>query len=146
MLTNLRRLAEVSPGEWLLLAQLVVFSLAVRVSLRLVPLPRLAGFFARCAENRRLRRLPLLHGRYAGARLAVLADVAARVTHGQGRCLARSLLLFWLLRAQEEPADLLIGISKEAAGLQGHAWIEMQGRVMGDSPEVPARFATLLRF
>jgi hypothetical protein len=42
--------------------------------------------------------------------------------------------------------ELLIGISKEVAALYGHAWIETQGRVMGDSPEVIGRFATLLRF
>ncbi len=145
MLRKLRRLAELSPGEWLLLSQLVAFSLAAGVGLRLMALPRLTAFIARCAEDRRLRRLPLLHSQYEVTRLATLADMAARVTHGQGSCLTRSLLLFWLLKARGEPVELLIGVNKETAALQAHAWIETQGRVLGDSPANTGCFATLLR-
>lgn len=146
MLKKLRRLAEFSPGERLLLLQLTVFSLAAGVGLRLGTLPRLMGFIARCVENRQLRCLPLLHSRYEAARLAVLADMAARVIPGQGRCLIRSLLLLWMLKARGEPVELFIGISKEATTLHGHAWIEAQGRVMGDSLEMTEHFVTLLRF
>lgn len=145
-LRKLRRLFEISPTDWLFLTQLALFSLTVGVAVRLVALPRLIGCMARCAENRWLGRLPLHHGWYAVAQLAALADIAARVTHGQGRCLARSLLLFWLLRARGEPAELLIGISKEAAVLYSHAWIEFRGRVLGDTPQICGRFALLLRF
>lgn len=146
MLKKLHRLAELSPGEVLLLPQLALFSLALGVGLRLLALPRLTGFIARSAENGWLRHLPWIQGRTEVARLAVLADLAARVTHGQGRCLTRSLLLFWLLKARREPVHLLIGISKDASAIHGHAWIETQGRVMGDNPEMTGRFATLLRF
>lgn len=133
-LRKLRRLSEISPNDWLFLTQLVLFSLTVGVAVRLVALPRLIGCMARGAEHRWLGRLPLHHNGYEVARLAALADLAARVTHGQGRCLARSLLLFWLLKAHGEPAELLIGISKEAAALHSHAWIELRHRVIGDTP------------
>jgi hypothetical protein len=86
------------------------------------------------------------HGCYAVAHLTRLADIAARVTHGQGRCLGRSLLLFWLLKVRGEPAELLIGISKEAASLHGHAWIQLRQRVIGDHPQFIGRFTLLLRF
>jgi hypothetical protein len=104
------------------------------------------GFMARSTRNRWLGRFPVNHGCYEVAQLALLADIAARVTHGQGRCLGRSLLLFWLLKTRGEPAELLIGISKEAAALHSHAWIELNGRVIGDHPQLIRRFALLLRF
>lgn len=146
MLGKLYRLAELSPCEWLLLPQLVVFSLAVGVGLRCAALPRLVGFIAQCAENCWLRRLPLLHGRCEVAQLITLVDLAAKVTRRQGRCLTRSLLLFWLFKSRGKSAELLVGVSKESATLQAHAWIETQGRVVGDSPEMTGHFATLLRF
>src|SRR6266542_4192343 len=143
---KLHRLAEFSLGEWLLLLQLTTFSLTTEIGLWLVALPRLTDLIARCAQNRWLRHFPLLHERYAVRQLTTLADLAARVTHGQERCLPRSLLLFWLCKARGEPAALLIGISKEAAALQGHAWVETQGGVIGDSVEMTRRFALLHRF
>jgi Transglutaminase-like superfamily len=145
-LRKLRRLSELSPNEWLFLAQLVLFILMWGVAVRLVALPHLMGFMARCVGNRWLGRFPVYHRYYEVAHLARLADMAARVTHGQGRCLGRSLLLFWLLKARGEPAELLIGISKAAGTLRSHAWIELRRRVIGDHPQIIRRFAILLRF
>jgi Transglutaminase-like superfamily len=145
-LRKLRKLSEISLNEWLFLAQLVPFTLVARVAVKWVALPRLVGFMARYAGDCRIRRFPVNHGGYEVAHLARLADVAARITHGQGRCLGRSLLLFWLLKARGEPAELLIGISKEAAALHGHAWIQVRRKVIGDHPQIIRRFAILLRF
>jgi Transglutaminase-like superfamily len=143
---KLRRLSEIPLSEWLFLAQLVPFTLAARVAVRLVALPRLMRFMARYTGNRWLRCFPVNHGGYEVAQLAPLADIAARITYGQGRCLGRSLLLFWLLRVRGEPAELLIGIDKEAAALHSHAWIELRRRVIGDHPQFIRRFTLLLRF
>ncbi len=145
MLRKLRRLAKLTPCEWLLLPQLVAFSLAAGVGLRFMALPRLMGFIAQCAENRWLRCLPLFHDRCEIAQLTTLVDLAATVTRGQGRCLTRSFLLFWLFKIRGKSAELLVGVSKESATFQAHAWIETQGRVVGDSPEMTGRFATVLR-
>jgi Transglutaminase-like superfamily len=103
-------------------------------------------FMARYTGNRWLRCFPVNHGGYEVAQLAPLADIAARITYGQGRCLGRSLLLFWLLRVRGEPAELLIGINKEVAALHSHAWIELRERVIGDHPQFIRRFTLLLRF
>ncbi len=146
MLRKLRRLAKLTPCEWLLLPQLVAFSRAAGVGRRVMALPRLMGFIAQCAENRWLRRIPLLHGRYEVARLTTLVDLAAKITRGQGRCLSRSFLLFWLFKARGKSAKLLVGVSKESTTFQAHAWMETQGRVVGDCPEMTGRFATLRRF
>ena len=146
MLRTVRKLVEFSLSEWLLLAQLLLGSLVAGVAIRWIELPRLIGLIIRGTKSRWLRRLPLLHDRHEVARLTILADLAAMVIHGQHRCLVRSLLLFWLLKTRHEPADMFIGINKEATSLYGHAWIETQGMVIGDTAEMTRRFATVLHF
>lgn len=145
MLRKLRFLARLSLAEWLLLPQLVAFSLLARAGLRCVPLRRLVSILSGCAESGLSPFVPLLHRRYDWAQLVTLADLATRVTHGQGRCLVRSLLVFWLLKARGKPAELVIGVCKNASALDSHAWIESQGKVMTESPAGIDRFATLLR-
>jgi Transglutaminase-like superfamily len=145
-LRKLRKLSEIPFNEWLFLAQLVPFAMVARVAVKWIALPHLMRFMAQSTGSRWLRHFPVNRGGYEVAHLARLADLAARITYGQGRCLGRSLLLFWLLKARGEPAELLIGISKEAAYLHGHAWIQLRQRVIGDHPQIIRRFAILLRF
>jgi len=146
MVRKFRKLAEITPSEWFILSQLILFSLAAAVVLKCMRLSRLIGFMAQCAVRPSLSFFPVLHGRREITRLSALVDLATRVTHGQSRCLPRSVLLFWLLKARGEPARLLIGVSKVASTLESHAWIETQGRIMGDRPEMTARFVPVLRF
>jgi hypothetical protein len=145
MLRKLRRLTELSASELLVFFQLTAFAVAARLALTFLRLSRVTEFVARGANNRFLRSLPLFQNRYEITRLTRLADYAARATRPGGPCLVRSLLLFWLLKARGEAAELLIGVSKEASALNSHAWIETQGNIIGDSTEMAGRFATLLR-
>jgi len=145
MVRKLRRLAELSATEWLILLQLVALGLASRIGLKLTTLPRLCGLIARCAGNPWLKRLPLFHRRHGIERLCALADLAARVTYGAGRCLGRSLLILWLLKARGQPADLMVGVNKGGSVFLAHAWIETEGRIIGDRPEMTEHFAILLR-
>jgi len=146
MLRRLLRPRDLSLADLLLLPQLILSALALRSCLRMVSLPRLTRLLARGAQTTRLRRLPFLHGRRDIERLARLADLATRLTHGRGRCLPRSLLLFWLLKTREEPVELLVGVQRESGSLEGHAWIERRGALFGDSPGLTGRYAALLRF
>jgi Transglutaminase-like superfamily len=146
MLRKLRRLSKFSPGEIFILLQFTAFALAARLALVCLRLSRVMEVVARCANNRFLRCLPLFQNRYDLTRLTRLADIAARIMRAGGPCLLRSLLLFWLLKARGEPAELLIGVSKETSGLQSHAWIESQGKIIADDLDMTGRFATLLRF
>lgn len=145
MLRKLHRLAELSAIEWLILFQLLPVALAWRVALQLTTLRRLTNFIARCAGNPWFKRLPMFHRRYDPARLYMLANLAAKVTFGSGLCLGRSLLMLWMLKARDQPAELLIGVNKGNDIFHAHAWIETQGRVIGDRPEITDQFAVLLR-
>ncbi len=81
MLRKLRRLADVSPSEWLLLPQLALCALVVGIALRITTLPRLTGFIGRCAKNRRLRHFPFFHAQHQLTRLAILKETAALHGH-----------------------------------------------------------------
>ena len=146
MLRKLRRLSELSPVELLVFCQLFFFALAARVTLRFIALSHFTKFLAVSAHNPLLRQFPLGHRCQETAQLAVVTGLAARAIRAEGPCLLRSLLLFWLLKARGEYAELLIGVSIEASGLNSHAWVESQGNVLGDSEESAFHFATLLRF
>jgi len=140
---KLTRLAALGPREWLLLCQLVPFALCLGVSLRYLSLSRLIDLLTWETEWSFLQPFPLGHRAVTVDQLVVLADFAARGTGIIGRCLARSLLLFWLLKVRGEPVDLKIGVRRGADSIFGHAWIEQQGRILLDPQTTSEEFVSV---
>jgi len=56
-------------------------------------------------------------------------------------CLARSVLLEWMLRRRGVRVALRIGVRREADALQAHAWVESDGVPVNDEPDIAERFA-----
>jgi len=56
-------------------------------------------------------------------------------------CLERSLTLWWLLRRQGVGGELRIGARKNGSRLEAHAWVELNGQVLNDSPEVHTHYS-----
>lgn len=56
-------------------------------------------------------------------------------------CLERSMTLWWLLRSEGIEGELHIGARKEGEVFQAHAWVELGGQVLNDSPEVHNHYA-----
>lgn len=83
-----RRLAELTAGEGLLLPQIAVPAVLLGRAARLVALPRLLALLTRAAASPGRSRLPFAQAERDPAQLARLADLAARVAPGTGRCLA----------------------------------------------------------
>jgi hypothetical protein len=95
----------------------------------------------------RLRRAPLpsvvrsfgaTNGE-AGPRLE--ARRLSRIVHGtlrvgplRPRCLVNALVLFRLLRAQGDPAELVIGLPREPRDKDAHAWVEIDRVDVGPPP------------
>lgn len=73
--------------------------------------------------------------------LAAAVEQAARIAPIQVSCLTRSLALWWLLRRRRIAGELCIGVRKNDGQLQAHAWVEEQGRVLNDAPDVAQRYA-----
>jgi hypothetical protein len=145
MLSKLRRLANLTLVEHTLFLQLTALSLGLRVVLTTMTLPRLTALLSRNASSSLLGQVPFLHTRCTVDRLFTLIDLATAVSHRDGRCLPRSLLLFWLLRARRESVELCLGINKNMANLEGHAWVERGGIILGDTLSFTKRYTLFLR-
>ena len=145
MLNKLRRLANLTLVELALFLQLTALSLGLRVVLTTITLPRLTSLLSRTASSPLLSQVPLFHTRCSLDRLFTLIDLATAVSHRDGRCLPRSLLLFCLLCARRESVELCLGVSKNMATLEGHAWVERGGIVVGDTLSFTNRYTRILR-
>jgi hypothetical protein len=74
---------------------------------------------------------------------ARLVELAARHHVVRARCLHRSLALHLWLRGQRLPSELRIGVRKEHFALQAHAWVELGGQFIDESPEWVGTFTPL---
>ena len=69
-----------------------------------------------------------------------LLNLALRYTLLRPRCLGRTLMLQWLLVGQGFPSEMRLGVRHTPTGLEAHAWLEYQGRVLNDRPEMVDQF------
>ena len=72
---------------------------------------------------------------------ARMVAAAARYGPYRATCLPISLVLMWLLHRQGIDADLRLGVSKKAPGIEAHAWVELRGLPLIDNQDVNERFA-----
>jgi hypothetical protein len=70
-------------------------------------------------------------------------EVASRQHFVRARCLHRSLALHLWLRRDGLPSVLRIGVRKADGALQAHAWVELYGQVVNDTPAAMATFTLL---
>jgi Transglutaminase-like superfamily len=70
-------------------------------------------------------------------------DTAACIYFKPVRCLQRSMATARLLRRHGLPAELVIGY--RAVPFLGHAWVELYGSVVNDSPVYKERLNVLMR-
>ncbi|MCX5721256.1 MAG: lasso peptide biosynthesis B2 protein [Nitrospirae bacterium] len=143
---KLQRLTDLSLRDWLWLPPLVLSALAIAMAVKLAPLPDIIRFLDRSARHPWIAFLQIGNRLHDLDELVRLTGLAARVVQGPGCCLSRSLLRFWLLRARQEPAELLIGVAKNGDLLQSHAWIEQQGLAIDAGHELNRTFVPVLRF
>jgi hypothetical protein len=100
--------------------------LLVHWRLRRDPLPRVVESFA---------------GRDRGGISRVEARRLSRIVYGtlrlgplRPRCLVNALVLFRLLRAQGDEAELVIGLPHGARDHEAHAWVEVERIDVGPPP------------
>ncbi len=133
MLRKLRRLTDLSLTEHILFIQFIALSYGLRIALSSLSLPRFMSLLSSMRGHFLLDWIPVFHLRCETHRLLHLIDLATTVSHGSGRCLPRSLLTVWLLSRHHSSITLCLGISKSRGSLQGHAWVEQDGVVVGDT-------------
>ncbi|HEX2044595.1 MAG TPA: lasso peptide biosynthesis B2 protein [Gaiellaceae bacterium] len=110
---------------------------AVRRIVRRVPLPEMVAEL----EPPRRKATP----RHPPARLSRAVHRCLRLGGREATCLVRSLVLFRLLREQNDPAELVIGLAPRGSDPFAHAWVELNGHDVGPPPG-RGRTAPLARF
>jgi Transglutaminase-like superfamily len=98
----------------------------VRRGLRGVELPVAVARLGAVGEATRRRHPP--------SRLSRAVDRTLRAAPDDPTCLVRSLVLFRLLREQGDEAQLVIGLPERPATHEAHAWVELDGHVVGPPP------------
>jgi hypothetical protein len=73
--------------------------------------------------------------------LAGVVNAAVTRALGPRQCLTRSLVLQWLLARRGMASCLRIGVRREGPRLLAHAWIELGGSPINDSPQVTRDYA-----
>jgi hypothetical protein len=106
---------------------------------RLVPLPVLARAMWRDPRGPRDPR------REARDVAAVLTATRWLGMRGRG-CFQRSLLLYRLLSRSGANPRLVIGFRRQGNGVEGHAWVKVDGRPIGDLDAGAAAFTPLASF
>jgi hypothetical protein len=66
----------------------------------------------------------------------------------EGRCLVRSLATYAALRRQGLPVQFVSGVRRTATGVTGHAWVELDGKVIPElgEPHNPRWYAVNVRY
>lgn len=103
----------------------------IRFGLVTVDLPRkqLPALVEELAETNGRSR-----SRYSPATLSNAVHRSLHLGSHRARCLVNALVLFRLLREQGDPAELLIGLPRDATSHDAHAWVELGGRDVGPPP------------
>jgi hypothetical protein len=98
----------------------------VRAMLGRRPLPVLVRRLGQPA--RRSRR------QFSSAFLSRAVNRSLHLGKRRPTCLVSSLVLFRLLREQDDEAELVIGLPSAAATKDAHAWVELDGADVGPPP------------
>jgi hypothetical protein len=141
VLRRLRRYLALSGTDQRFLARAIWSLVVIDLELRLWGLPHVVARAERTAGSATTPPAP--RGVHRARRYARWLEVASRVPWVRARCLHRSLALHEWLCHQGLPSRLCIGVRKAQGKLQAHAWVELGGEVVNDSPAAVAAFTPL---
>jgi len=96
--------------------------------------------------NRRVEKFPLGKRHFtpdAVDRIVVAVNHACVWYPKRSLCLQRSAVLTCMLRRYGFPAQMVIGTQR--LPFKAHAWVELNGRVVNDKPDMPELYAEIER-
>jgi hypothetical protein len=129
-----------TPGDLLLVGRVVLWSAALPLLKRVLPLPALARLMwqrpvgARSPERQ--------------ARIALVTRLVPRLTSLglRDNCLERSLLAYRLLSAAGASPRLVVAVARDPGGLRGHVWVIVDGRPIHEHESALEGFAPTIVF
>jgi hypothetical protein len=138
VLRKVRRVASLDRSQWLVVAS--ALTLVPRIQFRMHRHGFRATAEALAEKSDGVSRT--IDFQNAAKIADAVAVVAGRRFVG-ARCLGRSLTTWYLLRRRGMDAVLVIGVSSpDADGPPAHAWVELDGTVVGDTDDVVDEFGS----
>jgi hypothetical protein len=113
----------------------------VSLSIRFAGLNATKRWLGRLAGNAGERRAAATDDFPASA--ARLVAVAALHHPYKAVCLAQSMTLWFLLARQGIDSVVRIGVTRDSGVFSAHAWVDMNGTVLLDQPDVSDRFSII---
>jgi hypothetical protein len=120
-------------------ARIAALVVIVRLALRLLAMPTLLAWATSPLGKNRQHRV----GLNETVRL-VDSVLALRFTVWRPNCLTRSLVLARMLRRSGHPVRVVIGVENGGQGLQGHSWLELNGRPFAEDGDPNDQFREIL--
>ena len=115
------------PHKARLFCEVWVAGLRMEWAIRRRPIPALVASLAPHTP-------PRVTGSESIRQLRRAVDRSLKVGAWEPRCLVKALVLYRLLAERGIPADLVIGLPKDARSIDAHAWIEINGHDIGPRP------------
>jgi hypothetical protein len=132
-----RKLATLSPGEWVDLARAQWALLVAHAMVRRKPIGSLATP-ASAGVTADVQRLP------EARRIALAVVRAARFGVFRPQCLVRSVALARMLEERGINGALVrVGVRRANGEFLAHAWVEMAGETLGDADDHVGTFVPL---
>jgi hypothetical protein len=136
MRSELRRASRLHRLQWAVIAKCIVLFPLVGLSVRRRGFSRTVTVL-----ERRSQRRPDPTAASAVPLMVEAVQIAARRRVLRSRCLVQSMVLWFLLRRRGVDASLVIGAPPTMVnGDAAHAWVELGGSPVNDTPDVRDRF------
>ncbi len=128
-------------GQRRLLIDMCFMAVMIELHLRILGYPRTVNWLDRSNGG----RLDLAQTTI----MQICSLVTDKVLGREGKCLRRALLATHYLRRSGYPAEVQIGYRQMNGRTEGHAWVEVAGRVLCEDPNIrknyPAQFHSMSR-
>lgn len=142
LLRKLHNAFRLSPKEWLFFIEAWFWLLIFDIGLRTQPFSDLQAYAACLASQP--KNSPAQTRKLICALQTAIDH--ARYNHLYPMtCLRRALTLQKMLAQRGIASELKIGVRKEADQLSAHAWLEYQGKPLGESEQIVEKFVELMK-
>lgn len=134
-----RKFCRLPAEEKILFLRALFLLPVVRIGLKAFGLRRVQAALAKGRGHTSQRATHDESAKGRAQRAARLVAAAARLAGGT--CLARSIVLSYILERMGIRAELRIGVRKDERGMEAHAWVEAGGLILSDDLDVAERYS-----
>ena len=142
---SFRNLRSLSARQWVVLPQLVIMATAITLGLRIASFAVVVRAVSHASSSALFGWIPAFQNGCSISELVRITKIASRVSF-RNRCLVRSLVLFWLMCARDEPAEIVLGAAKQGSQFLAHAWTLHNSSPLGEDIRTLDQFAVLAKF